>query len=132
MPRDSEWVFTNREGAKINIHSQGIRFRKPLKRLGIKKTSLHTWRHTFASHLMMRSGNIRAIQKLLGHKSKRTTEMYPHLSDRPLHHVVSMLRSPKPVTVLVTVGIFDDRWIPQVVENKRMGDTGFEPVTSTV
>jgi len=131
-PRISRWVFTNKDGEKINVHSLEVRFRRLLKRLGIKNASLHTFRHTFASYLMMRSGNIRAIQKLLGHKSIRTTEIYAHLSDKHLHHVVSMLPSPKPVTVLVTVENFGERALTQVVENKGVGDAGFEPATSTV
>ena len=80
----------------------------------------------------MRSGNIRAVQKLLGHKSIRTTEVYAHLSDKHLYHVVSLLPSPNMVTVLVTPSDFVAPEIPQVVDNKMVGDTGFEPVTSTV
>ena len=44
---------------------------------------------------MMRTGNIRAVQMLLGHKSIRTTETYCHLSERHLHHVVGQLPGPK-------------------------------------
>ena len=131
-PRISRWVFTKQDGEKLNVHSLETKFRKQLKRLGIKNANLHTWRHTFASYLMMRSGNIRAVQKLLGHKSIRTTEIYAHLSERHLHHVVSMLPSPKPVTVLVTPVVLPGKGIVQVVDNKVVGDTGFEPVTSTV
>jgi len=81
---------------------------------------------------MMRFGNIRAIQMLLGHKSIRTTEIYAHLSDKLLYHVVSMLPSPNMVTVLVTPAVLPGKGITQVVDNKMVGDTGFEPVTSTV
>ena len=80
----------------------------------------------------MKSGNIRAVQKLLGHKSIKTTEIYAHLSDKHLYHVVSMLPSPNMVTVLVTPVILQGKGITQVVDNKMVGDTGFEPVTSTV
>ena len=103
--------------------------RLQLAGLGIKNANLHTWRHTFASYLMMRSGNIRAIQKLLGHKSIRTTEIYAHLSDKHLHHVVSMLPSPNMVTVLVTLNTIG-WWVG--VEWMVVGDTGFELVASTV
>ncbi len=65
-----------------------------MKRLGIPAASLHTWRHTFASYIMMRSGNIRAVQKLLGHRSIRTTEVYAHLSELHLQNVVGMLPGP--------------------------------------
>ncbi len=81
---------------------------------------------------MMRSGHIRTIQKLPGHKSIRTKEVYAHLTDKHLHHVVSMLPSPNMVTVLVTPDDFFAPEITQVVDNKVVGNTGFEPVTSTV
>ena len=80
----------------------------------------------------MRSGNIRAVQKLLGHRSIRTTEMYSHLSDKHLHAVVRMLPGPNLGTVLDTPAILEGHEIAQVVEKKVVGDTGFEPVTSTV
>jgi len=131
-PRLSRWVFTKQDDGKLNIHSLETRFRRQLDRLGIKNANLHTWRHTFASYLMMRSGNIRAIQKLLGHKSIKTTEIYAHLSDKHLHHVVSMLPSPNLGIVLGRPAILPGKGIAQVVEKKVVGDTGFEPVTSTV
>jgi hypothetical protein len=93
---------------------------------------VQTWRHTFASHLMMKPGNIRAIQKLLGHKSMKTTEIYAHLSDKHLHHVVSLLPSPNLGIVLGISAVLPGKGITQVVDNKMVGDTGFEPVTSTV
>lgn len=130
--RISRWVFTKQDGGKLNIHSLETRFRRQLDRLGFKKANLHTWRHTFASYLMMRSGNIRAIQKLLGHKSIKTTEIYAHLSDKHLHHVVSLLPSPNLGIVLGRPAILPSKGISQVVDNKMVGDTGFEPVTSTV
>ena len=81
---------------------------------------------------MMRFANIRAIQMLLGHKSIRTTEIYAHLSDKLLYHVLSMLPFPNMVTVLVTPSVLSGKGITQVVDNKVVGDTGFEPVTFTV
>lgn len=55
---------------------------------------------------MMRSGNIRAVQKLLGHKSIKTMEIYTHLGDRHLYHVVSLLPSPNLGIVLDTPAVF--------------------------
>lgn len=72
----------------------------------MQHATLHTWKHAFESYLMMRSGYIRAIKKLLGHKSIRTTEIYAHLSDKHLYHVVSMLPSPNLGIVLGTPLIF--------------------------
>lgn len=59
----------------------------------------------------MESGNIKAIQKLLGHKSIRTIEIYAYLSDKHLYQVVSMLPSPNMVTVMVIPDDFDGRGI---------------------
>ena len=73
--KGSNWVFTKADGRQVNIHSLEARFKNQLKRLGIQDATLHTWRHTFASHLAMLTGNLRAVQVLLGHKSGRTTEI---------------------------------------------------------
>ena len=83
-------------------------------------------------HLYSRLGNIRVVQKLLGHKSIKTTEIYSHLSDKHLHSVICMLPGPNLGTALGTPKDFVAPEIPQVVDNKVVGDTGFEPVTSTV
>jgi len=53
--------------------------------------------------LCSRSGNIRAAQKLLGHKSIKTTEIYSHLSDKHLHSVICMLPGPNLGTVLLAL-----------------------------
>ena len=130
--RKSRWVFTKADGEKVNIHSLETRFRRQLTRLGIPGATLHTWRHTFASYLTMRTGNIRAIQKLLGHKSIRTTEIYSHLSDKHLHGVVGQLPGPEMGAILGAHAVLPGRVMAQVVDKKMVGDTGFEPVTSTV
>ncbi|MBE9573082.1 MAG: tyrosine-type recombinase/integrase [Proteobacteria bacterium] len=119
-------------GIRVNIHSLETKFRRQVKRLEIPYATLHTWRHTFASYIMMRSGNIRAVQKLLGHQSIKTTEIYSHLSERHLQHVVHQLPGTNLGTVMGTPAILPGKGITQVVENKVVGDTGFEPVTSTV
>jgi len=130
--KKSRWVFVGAAGEKIKIHTLETRFRRQLKRLGIPEATLHTWRHTFASYLTMRTGNIRAVQKLLGHKSLRTTEIYSHLSDRHLHGVVGQLPGPEMGANLGARAILPGRAVAQVVEKKMVGDTGFEPVTPTV
>jgi len=80
----------------------------------------------------MRSRNIRPVQKLLGHKSIRTTEIYLHLSDMHLHTVVRMLPGPNLGTAVGTHYVFEGVRIAEVFGKKVVGDTGFEPVTSTV
>jgi hypothetical protein len=86
----------------------------------------------FASYLMMRTGNIRAIQKLLGHKSIRTTEIHSQLSERHLHGVAGQLPGPKMGTLLGTPVVLPGRAMAQVVDKKVVGDRGFEPLTPTV
>jgi len=80
----------------------------------------------------MKSGNIRAVQKLLGHRSIRTTEVYAHLSERHLHGIVGQLPPQKMGTILGTIAVLPGKEIVQVVDNKVVGDRGFEPLTSTV
>lgn len=84
-----------------------------MERLGIANANLHTRRHTFASYLMMRTGNIRAVQMLLGHKSIRTQEIYSHLNERHLHHVVGQFPGPKMGILLGTPAILRSRGIVQ-------------------
>jgi hypothetical protein len=69
---------------------------------------------------------------LLGHKSIRTTEIYSHLSDKHLHSVICMLPGPNLGKVLGITSLLEGSEIMRVIEKKVVGDTGFEPVTSTV
>ena len=61
-------------------------------RAGITKSATpHTLRHSFATHLLEAGTNIRVVQKLLGHKDVKTTEIYTHVLQQQLHNVVSPL-----------------------------------------
>ena len=131
-PKIFRWVFSDAKGEKIKNHSLQTRFRRHLKRQGILKASIHTWRHSFASYFIMKTGNLRALQLLLGHQSSKTTEIYAHLSDQCLHDLVNKLPTLNLDTNLDTTIVLPSRGIVQVADKKMVGDTGFEPVTSTV
>ncbi|MDF1829402.1 tyrosine-type recombinase/integrase [Cycloclasticus pugetii] len=56
-----------------------------------KRVTSHTLRHSFATHLLEAGTNIRVVQKLLGHKDVKTTEIYTHVLQENMDGVISPL-----------------------------------------
>ncbi|MDD3322229.1 MAG: tyrosine recombinase XerD [Paludibacter sp.] len=82
-------VFLNRRGTKLT-RDMIFKIVKELALLaGIRKNvSPHTFRHSFATHLLENGANLRAIQQLLGHESITTTELYTHMDVHYLRQTV--------------------------------------------
>lgn len=77
---DEDILFLNRRGGKLTRAMIFTIVKDLAEKAGIrKKISPHTFRHSFATHLLENGANLRAIQQLLGHESITTTELYTHI-----------------------------------------------------
>lgn len=75
---DESWV---QKSVKEAVRSAGI----------LKRATCHTFRHSFATHMLESGADIRTVQELLGHKDLRTTQIYTHVLNRGGHGVISPL-----------------------------------------
>ncbi len=85
------WLFPGqKEGKHLTARSAQLHFKYALEKTNIKKdVSIHSLRHSFATHLLENGTDIRYIQKLLGHKSTKTTEIYTHVTNTALQKIKS-------------------------------------------
>lgn len=81
-------VFVNRFGRRLTTRSVARMLDKYIKRTGLdQRTTPHSLRHSFATHLLNAGADIRSVQELLGHKSLVTTQIYTHLTTANLKAV---------------------------------------------
>ncbi|HEX7847560.1 MAG TPA: site-specific tyrosine recombinase XerD [Chitinophagaceae bacterium] len=79
-PGNEDILFLNKRGTKLSRVMIFLIIKELVKNAGIKKTvSPHTFRHSFATHLVEGGADLRAVQEMLGHESITTTEIYTHL-----------------------------------------------------
>jgi integrase/recombinase XerD len=89
-PGHEDFVFINQRGRKLTRVMIFTVVKQAVIQAGLKKkVSPHTFRHSFATHLLERGADLRAIQQMLGHESITTTEIYMHLDQSFLQEVVN-------------------------------------------
>lgn len=90
-PGQEDYLFLNRRGGKLSRMMVFNIIRDQVLKLGItKQVSPHTFRHSFATHLVEAGADLRAVQEMLGHASITTTEIYTHLDRQRLREEVLM------------------------------------------
>ena len=88
--RPRELLFEGQGGGAYSARSLQKVLEAALEKAGIRKpATMHTLRHSFATHLLEQGTDLRYIQALLGHASSKTTEIYTHVSTRYLQGIVN-------------------------------------------
>ena len=85
-----QWLLEGVNGKPYSVSSIRQVFNRSKKKARVNiPATVHTLRHSFATHLLDNGTNLRYIQKLLGHSSSKTTEIYTHVSTANLTNITS-------------------------------------------
>ncbi|MFK7899950.1 MAG: site-specific tyrosine recombinase XerD [Cyclobacteriaceae bacterium] len=88
--KESHILFLNRRGGQLSREFIFMMVKEAVNKVGIeKKVSPHTFRHSFATHLIEGGADLRAVQEMLGHESITTTEIYTHLDRDYLKQIIT-------------------------------------------
>jgi integrase/recombinase XerD len=88
-PGKEDFVFLNKRGSPLSRVMIFLIIKDLAEKIGLKKTiSPHTFRHSFATHLIEGGADLRAVQEMLGHESITTTEIYTHLDKEYLRSTI--------------------------------------------
>jgi len=83
LGKETNAVFLNKNGGRLTTRSVGRLLIRHLRAAGLDpRTTPHTLRHSFATHMLDAGADIRGVQELLGHKSLSTTQVYTHLTTK--------------------------------------------------
>lgn len=86
---EEDIVFLNRRGSRLSREMIFMMIKEMAVAAGIRKTiSPHTFRHSFATHLVEGGADLRAVQEMLGHESITTTEIYTHLDREYVKNII--------------------------------------------
>lgn len=86
---NEDYIFLNRRGSKLSRIMVFKIIKESASKAGIEKViSPHTFRHSFATHLVEGGADLRAVQEMLGHESITTTEIYTHLDNAYLRDTI--------------------------------------------
>ncbi len=89
-PKAKDTLFLNQHGRQLTRAMIFTIVKRLTEKAGIRKTiSPHTFRHSFATHLLENGADLRAIQQMLGHESITTTEVYTHIDRKHLTEVIN-------------------------------------------
>jgi integrase/recombinase XerD len=87
---NEDYIFLNRLGTRLSRISVFTMIKALAAEIGLKKSiSPHTFRHSFATHLIEGGADLRAVQEMLGHSSITTTEVYTHLDRDYLRAIIT-------------------------------------------
>ena len=118
IPRhDSNALFVNRLGGRLSPRTVQKRLRNHALKQGLStRVHPHVLRHSFASHVLQSSGDLRAVQEMLGHASISTTQVYTHLD---FQHLAKVYDAAHPRARLQSAKVQDGRKRAARAERKR-------------
>jgi len=91
LNKNTRWAFATRNGNQLNRNHLRETLVKIYMRIGIESGNIHTFRHSFVSHLVMSGVNLSTVQKLMGYSDIETIMIYAHLAPEHLKGAVDKL-----------------------------------------